>query len=212
MKADTEEEARLYRIYEGPGIPSTAVLAVLAQRDDMRLIPGAFYSVIPRPDVERDDDWLSGEEWQNEIHPARFNGWNATGEMLWNLLGVDGSTNWPVLWVGEMIAVPIAAGHACVAIMRAIPCAGRRGVASLYRANIPGRAHVRPPFGALANRNWIAFESTGVTLTGKPGGITKQDPPFETSAAFPSVATRSTSSRVGHATPATLVTDGRSTG
>nr|WP_244098083.1 immunity 52 family protein [Burkholderia ambifaria] len=32
LKADTEEEARLYPMYEAPGIPSTAVLAVLAQR------------------------------------------------------------------------------------------------------------------------------------------------------------------------------------
>ncbi|MDP9587223.1 immunity 52 family protein [Burkholderia ambifaria] len=32
LKADTEDEARLYPMYEAPGIPSTAVLAVLAQR------------------------------------------------------------------------------------------------------------------------------------------------------------------------------------
>jgi hypothetical protein len=27
--------------------------------------------------------------------------------MLWNFIGVHGSSNWPVLWVGEAIAVPI---------------------------------------------------------------------------------------------------------
>lgn len=37
LKADTEEEARLYRMYEGPGIPSTAVLAVLAQRYETKM-------------------------------------------------------------------------------------------------------------------------------------------------------------------------------
>lgn len=36
LKADTEEEARLYPMYEAPGIPSTAVLAVLAQRYEKR--------------------------------------------------------------------------------------------------------------------------------------------------------------------------------
>jgi hypothetical protein len=37
LKADTEEEARLYRMYEGPGTPSTAVLAVLAQRYEKKM-------------------------------------------------------------------------------------------------------------------------------------------------------------------------------
>lgn len=37
LKADTEEEARLYRMYDGPGIPSTAVLAVLAQRYEKKI-------------------------------------------------------------------------------------------------------------------------------------------------------------------------------
>jgi hypothetical protein len=29
--------------------------------------------------------------------------------MLWNFIGFDGSSDWPVLWVGEAIEVPIAA-------------------------------------------------------------------------------------------------------
>ncbi len=37
LKADTEEEARLYPMYEAPGIPSTAVLAVLAQRYEKKM-------------------------------------------------------------------------------------------------------------------------------------------------------------------------------
>lgn len=61
------------------------------------------------PDAEDRDEWEPGQEWQDEIQPARFNGWNAAGEMLWNFLGLDGSSNWPVLWVGEAIEVPIGA-------------------------------------------------------------------------------------------------------
>jgi len=29
--------------------------------------------------------------------------------MLWNFLGFDGSSDWPVMWVGEEIEVPNAA-------------------------------------------------------------------------------------------------------
>ncbi|MCI3968378.1 immunity 52 family protein [Burkholderia contaminans] len=43
LKADTEEEARLYPMYEAPGIPSTAVLAVLAQRYGKKMdLPKVF--------------------------------------------------------------------------------------------------------------------------------------------------------------------------
>lgn len=62
--------------------------------------------VIPKPDVGRDDDWDRCQEWQDEIQPARFNGWNAAGEMIWNFIGVDGSSDWSVLWIGEEIGVP----------------------------------------------------------------------------------------------------------
>ncbi|WP_181885631.1 hypothetical protein [Trinickia dinghuensis] len=37
------------------------------------------------------------------MQPARFNGWNAAGEMLWNFMGFDGSSNWPVLWIGAAL-------------------------------------------------------------------------------------------------------------
>lgn len=59
------------------------------------------------PDAEDRDEWEPGQEWQDEIQPARFNGWNVAGEMLWSFLGFDGSSNWLVLWVGEEIEVPI---------------------------------------------------------------------------------------------------------
>ncbi|MBU9426419.1 immunity 52 family protein [Burkholderia gladioli] len=43
LKADTEEEARLYPMYEEPGVPSPAVLAVLAQRYSKKLnLPKVF--------------------------------------------------------------------------------------------------------------------------------------------------------------------------
>jgi hypothetical protein len=37
---------------------------------------------------------------------ARFNGRSAEGELLWNFVGIDGSTNWPVLWIGEAVGAP----------------------------------------------------------------------------------------------------------
>lgn len=78
--------------------------------NDKQLIPGAFYWVIPEvdPDAEDRDLYEPGQEWHDEIQPARFNGWNANGEMLWNFLGFDGSSDWSVPWVGEAIEVPVA--------------------------------------------------------------------------------------------------------
>ncbi|RDU96961.1 hypothetical protein [Trinickia dinghuensis] len=78
--------------------------------NDKRLIPGTFYWVIPEidPDADDRDQWQPGQEWQDEMQSARFNGWNAAGEMLWNFMGFDGASNWPVLWIGGEIAVPIA--------------------------------------------------------------------------------------------------------
>lgn len=58
---------------------------------------------------DRNVGYGSGQEWQDEIQPARFNGWNAAAEMLWNFLGFDGSLSWPVLWIGEAIELPIVA-------------------------------------------------------------------------------------------------------
>ena len=76
-------------------------------REHKQLIVGAFYWVIPEvdPDAEDRDRCDAGQEWQDEIQPARFDGWNDAGEMLWNFRGFDGSSDWPVLWVGEEIEV-----------------------------------------------------------------------------------------------------------
>lgn len=60
-----------------------------------RLLRGAFYWVIPEvnPDAEDRDQWQPGQEWQDEMQPARFNGWDTAGEMLWSFMGFDGSSN-----------------------------------------------------------------------------------------------------------------------
>jgi len=31
--------------------------------------------------------------------------------MLWNFIGFDGSSDWPVLWIGEAIEVPVVAAR-----------------------------------------------------------------------------------------------------
>ena len=65
------------------------------------LILGAFYRAILKAESDvADDDWEPSLGWQDEIQPARFNGWNAAGEMLWNFMGFDGSSNWLVPWIG----------------------------------------------------------------------------------------------------------------
>ena len=80
------------------------------QRD---LVVGRYYWVIPAPDLRtpaaRPLPATMGAraDWQDEIQPSRFNGWNADGEMLWHFVGTDGSWNWPVLWVGEPIELPV---------------------------------------------------------------------------------------------------------
>jgi hypothetical protein len=72
------------------------------------LVVGTFYWVLPEldPDATWRDQWQPGQEWQDDLQPARFAGLNADGELLWNLLGVDGCSNSPVLWVGEAITAP----------------------------------------------------------------------------------------------------------
>lgn len=58
-------------------------------REDKQLIVGAFYWVIREVDPESTyrDDWEPCQEWQDEIQPARFNGWNAAGEKIRRLNG-----------------------------------------------------------------------------------------------------------------------------
>lgn len=74
-----------------------------------QLVVGAFYWVIPEPDPDSAyrDEWEPGQAWLDEMHPARFGGRNARGELLWNFIDIDGLSNWPVLWIGEVIQSPI---------------------------------------------------------------------------------------------------------
>lgn len=80
------------------------------QRD---LVVGRYYWVIPAPDREtsttrrRPAGMGARADWQDEIQPARFNGWNANGEMCWNFLGTDDSWSWPILWIGDPIELPV---------------------------------------------------------------------------------------------------------
>lgn len=85
-------------------------------RAEKQLIPGRFYWVIPEidPDAEDRDMCDPGHEWQDEIQPARFNGWNTAGEMLWNFMSFDGSSSWPVLRIGEALEVPIVPARCAV--------------------------------------------------------------------------------------------------
>lgn len=84
--------------------------AMSMQRD---LVVGRYYWVIPAPDREtstmrrRPVGMGTRADWQDEIQPARFNGWIANGEMCWNFLGTDDSWNWPILWIGDPIELPV---------------------------------------------------------------------------------------------------------
>lgn len=64
--------------------------------DENNLEVGAFYWVI----IALDPD---GEDWENQKMPARYAGKNSEGEDTWNLLGVEGASDWPVIWIGDEI-------------------------------------------------------------------------------------------------------------
>lgn len=70
----------------------------MTEKDDLK--PGAFYWVliVLDPDAEQD--------WENEEMPARYVGKNESGEHLWNYLGQEGETSWPVRWIGPEIINP----------------------------------------------------------------------------------------------------------
>lgn len=66
--------------------------------DETNLEVGSFYWVI----IALDPD---GEDWENQKMPARYAGKNSEGEDTWNLLGVEGANDWPVIWIGDEILV-----------------------------------------------------------------------------------------------------------
>lgn len=53
---------------------------------------GSFYWVLPVLDADAPDDW------ENYEQPARY-----VGNEMWNYLGIEGNSMWPVRWVGEEI-------------------------------------------------------------------------------------------------------------
>jgi hypothetical protein len=67
-------------------------------RDD--LVIGQYYWILPEPDEE------SREAWEDDLQPARYAGKNVDGQLLWNFIGIDGCTNWSVVWIGEAINKP----------------------------------------------------------------------------------------------------------
>lgn len=79
----------------------------MAMRRD--LVIGRYYWVIPAPEQDSISPRSSGPGmwWHDEIQPSRFDGWNTAGEMLWNFMGIDDTSNWPVLWIGDPIDLPV---------------------------------------------------------------------------------------------------------
>lgn len=67
--------------------------------DEEHLIVGHSYLVRPALDLNADAGWEAG------LQPARFAGRNAAGDLLWNRLGVDGSSNCPMRWIGAELVV-----------------------------------------------------------------------------------------------------------
>ena len=66
----------------------------------MDLIVGRFYWVMPAFDPDAD------AEWESEMQPARYAGKDASGNQLWNCLGIDGASDWPMRLIGAEIFAP----------------------------------------------------------------------------------------------------------
>lgn len=75
-------------------------------REEMtrELIPGVFYWAIPTLDPEAEEHWESHEQ------PARFVGYSKDGAERWQCIGVDGVSDWPMLWVGSQLTPPFSKG------------------------------------------------------------------------------------------------------
>lgn len=84
---------------------------------EQKLIPGAFYWVIPEWDVDFTPPGFEGKEYSEELHaalaahwstqeqPALFNGYDENGHEKWTYLGHEDDRNlwWPARWVGAEI-------------------------------------------------------------------------------------------------------------
>lgn len=86
---------------------------------ERELKPGSFYWIRPTFDVDFDPPGYEGKEWTDDPRrfeaswshwsqndqPARFDGYDATGQEKWIFLGQDEDPDhhWSVCWVGEEI-------------------------------------------------------------------------------------------------------------
>ena len=66
----------------------------------MTLLVGAFYWVQPTLDPDR------AMEWEYYTQPARFYGYSENGDALWQCIGMEDPSNWPMCWVGPRIEAP----------------------------------------------------------------------------------------------------------
>lgn len=85
-------------------------------RDNLN--PGSFYWVVPVWDVDFKPPGFEKQEysdamydamaahWSQNKQPARFEGYDDSGQERWIFLGqdVDADSWWPVRWIGDEIA------------------------------------------------------------------------------------------------------------
>ena len=69
-------------------------------KDRTELIVGHFYWVMPDSDLD------GNEEWEHDVQPARFAGLNEKGNQLWHCLNLEGSSDWPMRFIGNEI-IPV---------------------------------------------------------------------------------------------------------
>ena len=67
----------------------------MTEEADLKI--GSFYWVLPVFDPDNEKQWELAEQ------PARFAGLNDKGRPIWNCLGMDKTSDWPMKWIGEEI-------------------------------------------------------------------------------------------------------------
>lgn len=65
--------------------------------DESDLKEGSFYWALPVLDPDTDKAWV------NEYQPARFAGRREDGTLLWDCLGLEETSDWPMRWIGPEI-------------------------------------------------------------------------------------------------------------
>lgn len=74
--------------------------------DEVDLKVGSFYWVWIALDPDADSATDHDPGWENSIMPARFAGRGTEGQALWNYLGQESASDWPVRWIGDEITPP----------------------------------------------------------------------------------------------------------